>query len=262
MREEREALTSLLASLTPEEWGAHAIGVWNVHDVALHLLGNDLGRLGPSGFSGGRDDLDYATLAKLIEDDNDRWVEATRRISPVLLPELLSLTGSRLDRRLATVDMHAPGVPVAWTGTGPSPAWLDVAREYTERWVHHQQIRDAVEREALMDPKWAHPAFETFSLALPRAYDDVAASEGTQIRVAVTGPAGGSWFLRRDEDRWRIVDAAEHAAAQVDIPQEIAWRLFVRLMPPEEALSSITRHGSGELTSPACSNVAIMTTHA
>lgn len=181
--------------------------------LALHLLGNDLGRLGPWGFTGGHAVIDYATLAKFIEEDNDKWVEATRRISSGLLPELLSLTGKRLDEHLDNVDMQAPGVPVAWSGSCPSPVWLDVAREYTERWVHHQQIRDAVRREALMEPKWAHPVFETFSLALPRAYDTMAAPKGTQVHVAVT-----------------------------------------------EALPYITRKGPAELTAPACSAMAIMTT--
>jgi hypothetical protein len=29
--------------------------------------------------------------------------------------------------------------------------WLDIARDYTERWVHDQQIRDAVGRARLKD---------------------------------------------------------------------------------------------------------------
>ena len=33
---------------------------------------------------------------------------------------------------------------VNWAGPEPAPIWLDPAREYTERWVHQQHIRDAV----------------------------------------------------------------------------------------------------------------------
>ncbi|HEX3202686.1 MAG TPA: hypothetical protein VHW42_12245 [Actinomycetes bacterium] len=35
--------------------------------------------------------------------------------------------------------------PVSWVGPDPAPNWLDVAREYSERWTHQQQIRDAAE---------------------------------------------------------------------------------------------------------------------
>ena len=99
MYEERLELVSLLSSLTPEDWRTPAVGAWDVHGVALHLLGNDFGRLGPSGSSGGYD-MDYATMAQLIEQENDDWVGATGRIPPALLPELLKLTGGRLHERL------------------------------------------------------------------------------------------------------------------------------------------------------------------
>jgi uncharacterized protein (TIGR03083 family) len=260
MHEERGVLISLLSSLTPEEWRAHAVGEWNVHDVALHLLGNDFGRLGP-GFTGGYD-IDYATMARVIEQENEGWVGATRRIPAVLLPELLRLSGQRLDEHLGDLDMEAPGLPVAWSGSGPSPMWLDVAREYTERWVHHQQVRDAVRRQGLKERKWVHPVFEAFTLSLPRAYESVRAAEGTEVCVVVTGPSGGAWSIKRDETRWRLVVGSGHADAEVHIPEDVAWRLFTRMMPPDAARSSIRRLGSAELTEAACTAVAIMTTSA
>ena len=35
------------------------------------------------------------------------------------------------------------------TGRDPAPVWLDVAREYRERFVHQQQIREATGRPRL-----------------------------------------------------------------------------------------------------------------
>jgi hypothetical protein len=75
---------------------------------------------------------------------NQTWVEATRRISPRLLCELVAFTGEAAWRYLASLDPLALEGRVSWVGPDPVPNWLDVAREYTERWTHQQQIRDAV----------------------------------------------------------------------------------------------------------------------
>jgi Mycothiol maleylpyruvate isomerase N-terminal domain len=149
MRRERQELVALLGLLTPGQWHACAIGGWNVHAVTLHLFRSDFCRL-RSGWSGPRGESgvepEYSSLAETIEHENDEWVEASRQIPPTLMPDLLLVSGRRLDDSLADVDMDAQGVPVAWIESGPAPIWLDVAREYTDRWVHHQQMRGAVGR--------------------------------------------------------------------------------------------------------------------
>ena len=40
---------------------------------------------------------------------NQSWVEATRRISPRLLCELLAVTGEATERYLASLELFAPG---------------------------------------------------------------------------------------------------------------------------------------------------------
>ena len=191
---ERHELVALLSRLTDEEWHARAIGSWAVHAVTLHLFGNDFDRAGEAGTGL---DLDYRSLAEIIERENDEWVEATRAIPMTLIPELLLASGSHLVDQLEKVDLHKPATNVGWSGSGPSPAWLHIAREYTERWVHHQQIREAVGRPGLNDRQWTHPVFDTFMLALPRAYESVEAPQGTTVRVVVSGPSGGVWCIRR-----------------------------------------------------------------
>jgi hypothetical protein len=190
---------------------------------------------------------------------DDAWVEASREIPPYLIPDLLRASGERLDRSLDEFDMGGPGVPVAWTGSGLSPVWLDVAREYTERWVHQQQIRDAVGRDGLKERHWMYPVFRTFLLAMPRAYEDTTAPVGTTVTIVVDGPAGGTWHMKRDDVRWRMVKQTTSADGVVRIPQEVAWRLFVRMLQPEEAMVSIERSGPPEMTEPACRAVALMT---
>src|SRR6202012_2946757 len=66
--------------------------------------------------------------------------EGARMLSPRLIIDLLRWSGAQLDTSLTSVDLAAPA-SVYWAGA--APLWFDLAREFTERWVHFQQIRDA-----------------------------------------------------------------------------------------------------------------------
>jgi hypothetical protein len=173
---------------------------------------------------------------------------------------MLLLTGRRVDDQMASVDMNAPSTSVGWSGSGPSPEWLHIAREYTERWVHQQQIRDAVGRDGLKERKWLHPVLQTMLLALPRAYESVRAPTGTMVSVVVDGPAGGNWHLTRAEDRWHLAHLTGDAEAEVHIPEDVAWRVLTRSLSTEDAAPMIERTGPPALTDPSWNAVAIMTT--
>ncbi len=157
--DERETLLSLLSGLTDEEWGRPTVCAgWSVKDVALHLLGDDVGRLSRKrdAFSGAafvpQPDGDFERqLLAFITQANEAWVQATRRISPRLLCDLLRLTGEETYRYFQTLDPYQIDEPVSWAGPDPAPVWLDVAREYAERWLHQQQIRDAVGKPGLKE---------------------------------------------------------------------------------------------------------------
>ena len=90
--------------------------------------------------------------------------------------------------------------------------WFDLARDFTERWVHQQQIRDAVGEPGLDGEEWIGPVVRTFVWSLPRAYQEVAAAEGTVVALRVDGPGGGEWSLRRIDGEWSLdeVAAREH----------------------------------------------------
>lgn len=234
---EREALTDLLADLVDDDWYQPTVCEgWNVHDVALHLLGGDIGLL-----SGGRDrfrgspavpvppDLsDWSTLVRWIDTRNAVWVDATRRTSPVLLCELLVFTGQHMAAWLPEVDMDAPGIPVSWAGPDPAPTWLHIAREYTERWIHQQHIRDAVGRPGFTEPQWLHPVLDTFARALPYTLRDRRRPTGTTVELRITGPAGGSWRVRKDDDTWAFTDADSSVDTVITIDEDTAWRGFTR----------------------------------
>src|SRR3989442_11824316 len=93
---------------------------------------------------------------------NDEWVSATHRLSRPIVLELLEIAGTWFDDYIATGDLEAVGGPVSWAGPDPAPVWFDVACEYTERWVHQQQIREAVGRPVLLKAPYAAPVIVTF----------------------------------------------------------------------------------------------------
>jgi hypothetical protein len=61
-------------------------------------------------------------------------------------------------------------------------ALLELAREYTERWLHQQHIRDAVGAPGQTDPRFLAPVLATFAHAFPVALR----------RVTAAASAGGS----------------------------------------------------------------------
>jgi uncharacterized protein (TIGR03083 family) len=260
--EMHEQLIALLSGLTEDEWGrATACPGWAVKDVALHLLGVNLGNLSvqrdgfvdPWWASAGED------VVASLNAWNERWVVAARLLSPRLLCELLRVTGEAASRYFAGLDPAAPGPVVWWAGPDPAPMWLHVAREYTERWVHQQQIRDAVGRPGLKERRYLAPILAAFVHALPRALRSVPAAEGTVVRLVIAGDAGGRWIAVRDADRWLLgEDAGQEAAATVTVDQDVAWRLWTRSMTPDEAMPPIRTEGEPELTARVLEMVSIM----
>ncbi len=253
---ERAALLQLLTTLTDEQWARPTVCPgWSVHDLALHLFGDDIGII-----SRRRDDyqerrqptrLDLShwdTLVAFINRRNEMWVRATRRISPRLLCELLHQTGEAIAQHFAQLDQFAIGNPVNWASPNPAPVWLDTAREYTERWLHQQQIRDAVGQPGLKERRWLAPVLEAFVYALPRALQPVAAPEGAALQLVITGEAGGSWAAIYTAEGWELTDHAVSAPdARVTLDQETAWRLFTRGLSREEALGRVQREGDSQL---------------
>jgi uncharacterized protein (TIGR03083 family) len=258
-------LIALLAGLSDEEWTRPAAKRWTVRDVAAHLLDGDVRQLsfrrdgmpppppdrpiaGPGDFVGFLDHI------------NAVWVDAARRISPRLLVELHAMTGPEVARLFEGLDPHGPALfPVAWAGEETSPGWMDTAREYTERWHHQQQIRDAAGRAPLTGREWLHPVLDTFVRALPHGYRGTRADEGTAVLVAVAGEAGDDWTLLREGGRWTLhAGPPPRPAATVTMDADTAWRLFTKGLSREEAERRVRIEGERRLGEPTLGTLAIM----
>jgi uncharacterized protein (TIGR03083 family) len=258
-----EELLHVLRSLSAEQWQqATACPGWSVHDVALHLLADDAGILSGQrdGYYPARGQIeDWDELVAFINERNEQWVAATRRISPRLIVELLAFTGPQVTAFFQSRDPLATGGPVNWAGPEPAPVWLDLAREYTERWLHQQHIREGAGVPLLDEPRYLGPVLATFVHALPVAYEEVKAPEGTVVVLVIPGPAGGEWAVRREGARWRLYQGSvASAAAIVSLPAHVAWRLFTRGISREAARAQAETSGDERLAARLFETISIL----
>ncbi len=226
-RPEREALIDLLTALPSPAWSRPtACAEWDVHAVALHVLGGDLNKI-----ARGRDGFTYrsgvgASTGASLQVLNDSWVRAARSISPRLTVELLRAAGASLFEYFDGLDIVAMGEPVSWAGLAPAPVWLDLAREYMERWVHRQHIRDAVGSPGQREARFVAPVVAASIFALPVALARHGGPDGAAVRVRVEGEAGGTWSAVRQESGWRLYEGlADGARATVVVTADDWWRL-------------------------------------
>jgi uncharacterized protein (TIGR03083 family) len=235
---------------------------WTVRDVALHLLGGDVGILSRQrdGYAPPRSPIEsWDELVAFINHLNDTWLQAARRISPRLLVDLLRFTGEQVSDHFRSLDPHVLGGAVSWAGPEPAPVWLDLAREYTERWHHQQHIRAAVGKPGLQEPRYLAPVLDTFVRALPHTFRDVPAKDGTLVALTITGDAGGRWSLLREKGKRTLyLDAAQPPDAETIFPHDIAWRLFTKGISKSEAEAQATLIGNLPLARKLLDTVSII----
>jgi uncharacterized protein (TIGR03083 family) len=257
-----DALLNLLEPLSAEEWSRPTVASgWTVKDIALHLLGDDVGLLSGKRdhFTDGSAPAAPADLVRWINQRNGQWVQAARRMSPRLLCDLLRSTGEQVNAFLPTLDMFATGMAVTWAGTDPAPVWLDVAREFTERWHHQQHIRDALGRPGCTEAQYLAPVLATFVHALPVTYQSNEAPPGVTVSVTITGEAGGIWTVKREEARWSLWSGKpEQPDAEVIMPEETAWRLFTKGISKKQAGIRTWLAGDVDLAEQALNTLSIL----
>lgn len=267
-------LVALLRSLDAADWLRPTVARgWAVKDVAAHLLDTDLRRLSmhrdghrprspAAGFG------DYGGLVRFLNDLNAAWVGAAERLSPRVLVDLLEWAGPQAAHLFASLPPDDPApIGVAWAGEDVSANWMDVGREYTEKWHHQAQIRDAVGARPLDGRRWLAPVLALSMYALPHAFRDADAREGDALVVAIEGEAGGVWHVVRQRGGWELREgdaalasregdgriasrgggATVAAAARVRLDADAAWRLFFNALDAGEAARRVEREGDERL---------------
>jgi len=260
-----EYLIDLLKSLSNDEWHFATIAKhWTVKDIAAHLLDGNLRTLSAS-----RDNYfgekpihvdTYADLVKYLNQLNHSWTNAAKRLSPAILIELLTITGKQFCAHLTKLAPFDKAIfSVAWAGQQESYNWFHIAREYTEKFLHQQQIRAAVGKQALFTRELFYPFIDTFMYGLPYTYRNVDAPTGTMVTIKVTTNIGGLWTIAKNDTAWQFTGPTENGVdAVVYIHPDTAWKLFSKGISFEDAMPEITLTGDKELGKTALKMVAVM----
>ena len=245
-----ELLIDLLSQLSLDEWHKQTIAPqWKVKDVAVHLLDGNLRTLSMlrDQFYGETPEAinSYEDLVKFLNQLNADWVKATKRLSPKVIVDWLKVSGKEYCDFLQSLNPEEKAVlSVAWAGENESKNWFHIAREYTEKWHHQQQIRLAVGKEkVLLSDKWYFPYLDTSVRALPHHYRNTKGQKDDVIQFIFEGESQKNWFLHFTE-KWNLLTATkEKPTTVVKIKDAYAWRVFTKGMTKEEAIEKSTITG-------------------
>jgi uncharacterized protein (TIGR03083 family) len=236
---ERGRLLTVLRSLDDEDWSLPTrCPGWSILDLAAHLIGDDLGYIAghrdahhgtepPPGLGAER----FITWLDELQDD---WVRAARRLSPRLTIELLAWLDDRMVETIRADDSRAEDATVSWASDGLVPRWLDHGRELTERWIHHQQIADALGRPTEATGETLARVLDILRWAYPPGLEDIAAPEGAGVVIAVDGwGLSMVWTLVCSTAGWSFdpVDDAQVIARMTMTPEQ-AWRQLTNNLEP------------------------------
>ena len=260
-----DLLIQLLKSLTEDEWNARTVAKkWIVKDIASHLLDGNL-----RGLSFSRDHYfgekpeninSYSDLVDFLNQLNMTWTNATKRLSPNVIIELLESTGKQYSAHLQTLDPFEDAIfSVDWAGEETSLNWFHIAREYTEKFLHQQQIRNAVGKQALFTKELFYPFISTFMYALPHTYRDVSAQKGTIVTLIVKTEIGGEWSIIKKEKQWEFIESFnEKPTSVIKINPDDAWLLFSKGITPNDAKQKVEIIGDQKLGEVALNIIAVM----
>ncbi len=261
-----EELLNLLKELSAEDWNKPTVaGTWRVRDVAAHLLDGNIRALSmqrdryfgeqPPEINGYRD------LVNWLNQLNDDWVKAMNRLSPQALILLHEATGHLTSKYYSSLNPLDEAIfAVEWAGESRSYNWMHLAREYTEKWHHQQQIRDATDRQGIMNEQFYPPFISTYLLGLPHAFRDVRAAAGTTVQITVTSSIGDVWYLTRNSESWQLNNDVKEKSivTSISIDPDIAWKLFSKNIRPYDIKDLVNIEGDKELAEHVLQMVSVM----
>ncbi|MBC7949343.1 MAG: maleylpyruvate isomerase N-terminal domain-containing protein [Chitinophagaceae bacterium] len=257
-------LIDFLRGLSPDDWRRQTVArKWKIKDVAAHLLDGNFRRIAlhRDGWASSPDKpiALYTDLVQYLNELNADWVQANRRLSPQLIVDLLEWSNAEVYKLFQALDpMASSAYPVSWAGQSTSYNWFDIAREYTERWLHQQQIRDAAGNTDLMNRELYHPLLDIFMQAWPVALDNEG-REGIVLKTVITGDGGGEWLLKKEKGKWQLnTDNSIQPSAETLIDGRVAWKLFSKSVRKDDIRGSYEIKGDQRLGERVLEMVSVM----
>ncbi len=233
-------LYKIMENINMDEWNKPTIYPnWKVKDIFSHIIDTSIRRL-----SNGWNNSDinkrkikvdtYKDLVTLIERSADEWVEATKRISPQILLLLFSIIKDKLyDFMKKQNHFDDSRVSVLWAGETKSKVWFDYGREYTEHWLHQQQIRDALNICPLDDKKYLNAVLEILIRCLPVTYENINRPIGTVLKIETVGSFVKEYYLVKNE-KWNLYNGKnEKADATIIVDNLMLSKMLSRIIKEE-----------------------------
>ena len=253
LREIDDQLVMILKQKSMEDWNKSTLyPTWKVKDVFSHILDTSIRKLseqrdchkdstkkGPI--------TSYKELVSFIESLADEWTNTTRRISPKVLLTLFDAIRIELYEFMKSLDPFCDALySVAWAGEEKSKVWFDNAREYTEHWLHQQQIREALNYKSLDEPKYLKPVLETFLRCLLVTFKNLERPYGTIIKIQTIGSVKQDYYVRKDEFGWKIyIELDCEPNSEIRIDSLLLCRMLSKIAEGKEIKFEI--HGDMEL---------------
>ena len=253
-------LFSLLESLSYEEWEKETcLKGRTVKDLASHLVDTSLRRLAlqrDGYFTESPQIASYDDLVSFIQKMNNDWIIATQRLSPRILITLLRNSELELVEFLNTLNLQDKAIfPIDWAGEKESENWFDIAREYTEKWHHQMQIREALgNSEILYQPHFFQPIIDCFIKAIPFTYEKLDKSN-FNLEIEIIGQCGYTLYLQKSDEKVSFLQNVQ-TENKIGITQEEFWKLVTNSKPKNEI--AFTARGDETVTSHFLNVVAVM----
>lgn len=258
-------LIDLLESLEKEEWNRQTVAkLWTVKDVVAHLLDGNIRVLSNlrDRHQGESPEINsYQDLLDYLNRLNAEWVQAMKRVSPRILIDLLKLTGKPYIEYYSSLDPNAKSeYSVAWAGESESKNWMHIAREYTEKFLHQQQIRDTIGRQGIMTNEYYLPFLEVCMYALPHTLRNTKAKKGSILKMEIIGEVSGKWYVKYDGRKWnRFKPTVEiQSTTEIFIDHYASWKLFSKSLRPIDLTDKIEIKGNQNLGEKAVEMVSFM----
>ncbi|MBV6641328.1 MAG: maleylpyruvate isomerase N-terminal domain-containing protein [Cyclobacteriaceae bacterium] len=258
-------LLELLKSLNKDDWNKQTVAKkWKVKDVASHILDGQLKTLSIQRdryFGEQPPEInEYNDLISWLNELNNDWINASKRLSPQVIVLLLETIGNLVSDYYESIDPWDEAIfSVAWAGESTSFNWMHLAREYTEYWHHQQQIRNAVGKQGIMTKPFFYPVIDTLLQALPHTFRNVDAKEGTVVETKITSEAGGTWYLIKTLNAWELTKTClTEPLASATIPIELSWVLFSKSIRPNEIINQVKIEGDERLATKVLEMVSVM----
>jgi hypothetical protein len=264
-----DKLLELLDSFRGDDWHRPTVHKdRNVKDLTAHLLHGSIRRVSAmrDGYRSPttRSFTTHKDLTQFIQEDNRAFMNAMSGVSPEILCELIRYYDPELMNLFKALEPDAPGLGVVWAGEWQSPNWFDVAREYTEKWHHQEQLRDATNRPGLSENAFMVPVLGTFARGLPYAYRGLEAPAGglappggATISISTGTPV--TWTLKRADDAWTLWSGLDpNPDTLIAADADLLWRLWTKGISPAEGRNRVQIQGNAKLADPLFKFVAIM----